>query len=168
MFARIARFELRYQIKNPVFWVAVILFFLLTFGAMASEQIQIGASGNIHKNSPVAQILVQLNLSLFFMFVTTAFVANVVVRDDDTGFGPIIRSTRVSKFQYLIGRFTGAAFAAALAYLVIPLGLWIGSSMPWIDAETIGPNRLGDYLYGFLAFGLVNLLVTGAIFFAAA
>ena len=28
MFLRIARFELRYQIKNPVFWVAAVLFFL--------------------------------------------------------------------------------------------------------------------------------------------
>ena len=42
------------------------------------------------------------------MFVSTAFVANVIVRDDDTGFGPIVRSTRVTKFDYLIGRFAGA------------------------------------------------------------
>ena len=40
--------------------------------------------------------------------------------------------------------------------------------MPWLDAETLGPNRLGDYAYGLLVFGLPNLLVTGAIFFAAA
>jgi ABC-type transport system involved in multi-copper enzyme maturation permease subunit len=168
MFGKIARFELRYQIKNPVFWVALVLFFLMTFGAMASEQITIGSGNNIHKNSPVALMQVQLTLSLFFMFVTTAFVANVVVRDDDTGFGPIIRSTRVTKLQYLLGRFSGAAIAAALAFLVIPLGLWVGSAMPWIDAETLGPNHLSYYLFGFLVFGLPNLLVTGAIFFAAA
>jgi ABC-2 type transport system permease protein len=29
-----------------------------------------------------------LIFSLFYMFVTTAFVSNVVVRDDETGFGP--------------------------------------------------------------------------------
>src|SRR4051812_16008914 len=108
MFLKIARFELRYQIKNPVFWVAAILFLLLTFGAMASGNVQIGAGGNIHKNSPVALTLIQANLSLFFMFVTTAFVANVVVRDDDTGFGPIVRSTPITRLQYLGGRFTGA------------------------------------------------------------
>ena len=54
-------------------------------------------------------------MAVFFMFVTTAFVANVIVRDDETGFGPIIRSTRVSKFDYLFGRFTGAFLAVALA-----------------------------------------------------
>jgi ABC-2 type transport system permease protein len=168
MFLKIARFELRYQIKNPVFWVAAVLFLLMTFGAMASETVQIGAGGNIHKNSPVALTLIQANLSLFFMFVTTAFVANVVVRDDDTGFGPIIRSTPITRFQYLGGRFAGAASAAALAFLFIPLGLWIGSVMPWVDAETLGPNRLSYYAFGFLVLGLPGLLITGAIFFTAA
>ncbi|MFL6843984.1 MAG: M1 family aminopeptidase [Allosphingosinicella sp.] len=168
MFLKIAGFELRYQVKNPVFWVAAVLFLLLTFGAMASSTVQIGAGGNIHKNAPVALTLIQANLSLFFMFVTTAFVANVVVRDDDTGFGPIIRSTRITRFQYLGGRFAGAAAAATLAFLFIPLGLWIGSLMPWIDPETLGPNRLSYYAYGFLVMGLPDLLITGAIFFTAA
>ncbi|MDB5720872.1 MAG: hypothetical protein JWP15_1490 [Alphaproteobacteria bacterium] len=168
MFSKIVRFELRYQLKNPVFWVALVLFFLLTFGLMASQNITTGTGNNIHKNSPAGLVQAQLVLSLFFMFVTTAFVANVVVRDDDTGFGPIIRSTRITKIQYLTGRFTGAALASAVAFLIVPLGLWVGSCMPWIDQETLGPNRLSDYLYGFVVFGLPNLLVTGAIFFAAA
>lgn len=168
MFLRIARFELRYQIKNPVFWVAAVLFLLMTFGAMVSSTVQIGAGGNIHKNSPVALTLIQANLSLFFMFVTTAFVANVVVRDDDTGFGPIVRSTPITRFQYLGGRFAGAATAAALAFLFIPLGLWIGSLMPWVDAETLGPNRLSYYAFGLLVLGLPGLVITGAIFFTVA
>jgi hypothetical protein len=35
-----------------------------------------------------------------------------VIRDDETGFAPIIRSTSVSKFSYLVGRFAGATAAA--------------------------------------------------------
>jgi aminopeptidase N len=135
---------------------------------MASGNVQIGASGNVHKNSPVALAQIQIILSLFFMFVTTAFVANVVVRDDDTGFGPIIRSTPITRLQYLGGRFAGAIAAAILAFLFIPLGSWIGSMMPWVDSETLGPSRLAYYAYGFLVFGVPNLLVTGAIFFTAA
>ncbi|HEX8126122.1 MAG TPA: ABC transporter permease subunit [Allosphingosinicella sp.] len=168
MFLKIARFELRYQIKNPVFWVAAAMFFLLCFGFMASQAVSGGATGNLHRNSPVQLAQVQITFGLFFMFVTTAFVSNIVVRDDETGFGPIIRSTPITRLQYLGGRFAGAIAASALAYLFIALGLWAGSSMPWVDPETLGPNRLSYYLYGFLVFGFPNLLVTAAIFFTAA
>ena len=114
MFGSIFRFELFYQLRNPVFIVTALIFFLLTFGAVTLEDIQIGSGGNIHVNSPYAIAQTVLIMSLFYMFATTAFVANVVVRDDESGFGPMVRSTRVSKFDYLLGRFTGA-FVAALA-----------------------------------------------------
>ena len=168
MFGSIALFELRYQLRNPVFWVALIIFFLLTFGATASEDIQIGSGGNINVNAPFAILQTQLVLTLFFMFVTTAFVANVVVRDDDSGFGPMVRSTQVSKFAYLIGRFTGAALAALLAFAVVPLAVFIGSLMPWIDPETLGPNYLSAYVNSYLFYAAPTVLLLSAVFFAVA
>ncbi|QQV77729.1 aminopeptidase [Sphingomonas aliaeris] len=168
MFGQIARFELRYQLRNPVFWTVAILFFLLTFGSMTIDQIQIGSGANIHKNAPVAIAQVHMIMSLFFMFVTTAFVANVIVRDDESGFGPMVRVTRVAKFDYLMARFLGAFGAAALAFAAIPLAIWLGTQMPWVDAETLGPNRLKDYAYAYFLLALPNLFLTSAIFFAVA
>jgi ABC-2 type transport system permease protein len=168
MFGSIAAFELRYQLRNPVFWVVAILFFLMTFGATTVEQIQIGSGGNVHVNSPAAIARIHLILSIFFMFVTTAFVANVIVRDDESGFGPMVKSTRVSKFDYLLARFTGAAIAAAAAFAFVPLAIFLGSLMPWLDPETLGPNRIGDYLFAYFALALPNVLLTAAIFFAVA
>lgn len=168
MFGKIARFELGYQFRNPVFWVVSALFFLLTFGAITTEQLQIGSGGNIHKNAPVAIAQISLILTLFYMFVTTAFVANVIVRDDESGFGPMVRSTRVTKFDYLMARFVGAFAAASITFLAVPLAIVIGSLMPWVDPETLGPNRLSDYLYVYFLLALPNLLLTSAIFFAVA
>ncbi|PAX07612.1 ABC transporter permease/M1 family aminopeptidase [Sphingomonas lenta] len=168
MFGAIARFELGYQLRNPVFWVVSILFFLLTFGSVTVEQIQIGSGGNIHKNAPVAIAQTTLIMSLFFMFVTTAFVANVIVRDDESGFGPMVRSTRVKKFDYLLARFLGAFGAAAIAFAAVPLAIFLGSLMPWIDGETLGPNRLADYAYAYFLLALPDLFLTAAIFFAVA
>src|SRR5262249_46127135 len=54
-------------------------------------------------------------------------------RDDETGFAPIIRSTSVSKFSYLVGRFTGATAAAFGVLAMIPLAIAIGAKMPWLD-----------------------------------
>jgi aminopeptidase N len=168
MFGKIAGFELRYQLKSPVFWVVAVLFFLMTFGAATIDQIRIGGGGNIHKNAPYAIAQTHLILAIFYMFVTTAFVANVVVRDDETGFGPILRSTRVRKFDYLYGRFTGAFLAAAISFLVVPLAILVGSFMPWVDPERLGPNDLNAYLFSYLALALPSILLTSAIFFALA
>ncbi len=54
MFAKIARFELRYQLSSPVFWVSFGIFFLLTFGATVIPEVQIGSRGNTHLNAPFA------------------------------------------------------------------------------------------------------------------
>ncbi len=168
MFGRIFSFELRYQVRQPVFWVTACVFFLLTFGATAADQIHIGDSAGVHKNSPFAIAQIHLVFTVFFMFVTTAFVANAVVRDDETGFAPIIRSTRLSKFDYLFGRFAGAFAAAALAFLVIPLAIVIGSVMPWLDPETVGPFQLDAYLFGYFVLALPGLWLTSTAFFALA
>ncbi|GAB5348349.1 ABC transporter permease/M1 family aminopeptidase [Alteriqipengyuania sp. 357] len=168
MFGKIALFELRYQLRNPVFWVATVAFFLLTYGATASDDLTIGGGGNVNVNSPVAIVTTHLLMTTFFMFVTTAFVANVIVRDEESGFGPLIRSTQVSKFSYLLGRFAGAFIAAALAFLVVPLGIWLGSLMPWLDPETIGPNRFAYYAIAYFVFALPSVFMVSALFFAVA
>ena len=168
MFLSIAGFELRYQLKNPVFWVAGALFFLMTFGSVASDTIQIGSTANVHANSPSAIATTSLIFCIFFMFVATAFVANVVVRDDDTGFGPILRATRLRKADYLYGRFVGAFVAVALCFGFIPLAMIVGSAMPWVDPEKFGPLRLDAYLYVYAVLALPTLFVMSAAFFALA
>jgi hypothetical protein len=168
MLGQIARFEFRFQTRSPVFWVTLILFFLLAFAGMTVDDIQIGSGGNVRANSPFSISTQHMIWTLFFMFASTAFVANVVVRDDETKFGPILRSTRITKFDYLFGRFLGAFGAATLVLAGIPLAIWIGSLMPWLDAETLGPNRLRDYAYSFFLLAWPNLFVMCAIFFALA
>ena len=112
MFPHVAWFEFRYQLKSPVFWVGCLIFFLLTYGSITVDQVQIGSLGNVHKNSPYAIVQTLAIMCVFAVFIIVAVVANVVIRDDDTGFAPIVRTTRVSKADYLVGRFVGATAAA--------------------------------------------------------
>jgi len=168
MFGKIAAFEFRYQTRQPVFWVAVILFALFSFGVTTVSQISIGLGPNDDRNGPFALALGHLTFGLFYLFIITAFVANIVVRDDETGFGPILRSTRVRKFDYLIGRFTGAFAATALSFMVVGLGVFLGSFMPWVDSELIGPNRLQAYVFAYFVLALPNLLLASALFFGLA
>ncbi|MEA1071587.1 ABC transporter permease/M1 family aminopeptidase [Sphingomonas sp. LY160] len=168
MLLGITRFELRYQLKNPVFWVAIAIFFLLGFGLTASENVSIGTPGAINENSPFAIATATALLSLFYLFIVTAFVANAIVRDDSSGFAPIVRATSVTKTQIVIGRFLGGLLVAWLGYLAVPAGMGIGSMMPWVDPETVGPQKLSYYAYNFAIFALPNVLLTSAILFALA
>ncbi|WP_417069655.1 M1 family aminopeptidase [Niveibacterium terrae] len=168
MFARIAAFEARLQLRSPLFFIAFALFFLLVFGSVTIDQIQIGSRGNVNINSPFAMLQTLGIMNVFAIFVVVAFVANVIVRDDETGFAPILRSTRVGKFDYLAGRFVGALLVAFLVMTSVPLAILIGSAMPWLDPAKIGPFVASHYLYAVFVFGLPTLLVVGAMFFALA
>ena len=168
MFASITAFEWRYQLKSPVFWVGSLLFFLLAFGATTVDTIQIGSRGNVNVNSPFAIVQTLGIMSVFAVFVLVAMVAGTVIRDDETGFAPILRSTRIGKGAYLGGRFTGSIAAALLVLGSVPLAIALGATMPWQDSEKVGPFVLGHYLYALFIFGLPTLLIMGAAFFALA
>lgn len=165
MFLKIAGFEFRYQLKNPVFWVAGIVFFLLAFFLASTPFVQLGSGANVHKNAPLAIVSANGAFVIFYMFITAAFVSNVITRDDETGYGPILRTTRITKFDYLYGRFTGAFLAAALAYLSITLGLLVGSAMPWVDKETLGPLVPDHYIRAYLIWGAPDVFITSALLF---
>ena len=79
MFAKIAAFEFRYQLRQPAFWVIAILFGLIGFGLVAAgDNISLSGAGAIHVNSPYAISVTHGAMAIFFMLATTAIVANVV------------------------------------------------------------------------------------------
>ena len=168
LFLPVATFEWRYQLRSPVLWVGFALFFLLTFGATTVDQIQIGSRGNVNINGPYAILQTMGIMSVFSVFIIVALVAGTVLRDDETGFAPILRSTRLSKWPYLGGRFVGAVAAALLVMAAVPLAIAIGSFMPWLDAERLGPFAIGHYVWALLVMGLPTILILGAAFFALA
>jgi ABC-type transport system involved in multi-copper enzyme maturation permease subunit len=166
--ARLAAFEIRYQLRNPVFWVSVAIFLLMGFGLSASDNLSFGSPGAVNENSPFTVTFATALFSIFYLFVITAFVANAVVRDDVTGFGPMIRATPVGRTNFLAGRFLGGLFIAILGYLAVPVGIAVGAVMPWVDPETVGPSSFATYAWPFLVIAIPNLILSSALLFAAA
>jgi ABC-2 type transport system permease protein len=166
MLWKVALFEFRYQLRQPAFWVIFGIFFLLAFGAMSSENITIGGGGAENFNSPYRVMQTLLVMSLFGIFIVTAFVSNIVLRDFDTKSAEIIFSTRIRKHEYLIGRFIGAFAVAYLAYSSVAWGSMLGSFMPWLDVERIGPFRPQDYFYSLTVLAFPSLLFTAGLFLA--
>jgi len=168
MLIQIARFEFRYLLRNSLLWLTFAFTFAMVFFSMNIQDWELGSEGGLVRNAAYATLRNTLMVSLMFMFVTTSFVANAVIRDDETGYGPIIRSTPITKREYIFGRFLGAFAVAAVCMLAVPLGTLLGSAMPWADPANLGPTRITDHLYAYFVIGLPNLLAHSAIFFALA
>ncbi|HEX8616430.1 MAG TPA: M1 family aminopeptidase, partial [Thermoanaerobaculia bacterium] len=167
MFSAITKFELKYHLKAPLFYILLTVYFLLTFGAVTSDGVQIGgAVGAINRNAPFVIMQFLLVMSIFGVLTTTAFVANAIHRDFELHTDELFFSSPVTKAQYLGGRFSGSLIVAVLVYLGVALAIIIGSLMPWIEKERLGPFELWPYIYSVLVLVLPNLLLCGAIFFA--
>ena len=168
MIGSVARFELRYQLSNPVLWTSLVLFTLLTFASVTIDQVQIGAGGNANINAPYAVILTVAVMGILNLFVLVALVANAILRDDETRFGPILRSSRLKPAPYVLGRFIGASLAASIDFAGVPLAHLLGSLAPWLDPEELGPFRLSSYLYAYFAVGVPMIVIFGAMLYAIA
>jgi len=166
--ARVAAFEARFQLRSPLFWISSAIFFLISFASVTVEGISIGGRGNTHLNSPFALVQTVAVMAVFGVFVIVAFVAGAVVRDDETGFAPILHTTRVTKPAYVIGRFLGATGVAYLVLCTVAVGVLAGTGMPTVDPEKLGPFRAGDYLHVLLVILLPTVLLLSAGFFALA
>ncbi|MGZ5477923.1 MAG: ABC transporter permease, partial [Thermoanaerobaculia bacterium] len=148
MLGEIFKFEVRYHLKQPLFYICLVIFFLLTFGAVTSDTVQIGGSiGNVNRNAPIVIMQFLLVMSIFSVFTTTAFVSNAALRDFDLGTDSLFFSSPIKKSDYLIGRFAGSLLISFLVYIGVVAGIMIGSFMPWLEKERIGPFTLIPYVY---------------------
>jgi len=169
MIGRIFAFEVRYQLRQPVFWIIATAFFLLSFFAITTDAVQIGGSiGNVHRNAPYVIMQTLLVLTAIGTFATTAFVAGSVHRDFETQSDALFFSLPMRKSDYLLGRFLGSLLIAVLIFVAVALAIALGSVMPWLEPVRIGVFRLAPYLYSFAVFVIPNLFLTGAIFFSLA
>jgi ABC-2 type transport system permease protein len=169
MFSELYSFELRYHLKQPLFYILLTIFFFLTFGAVTSDAVTLGgAVGNVHRNAPYVIMFFLGVMSVFGVLTTTAYVASSVHRDVEFKTDSLFFSSPMKKSTYLLGRFFGSLTIASAVYAGVMLAIMIGSKMPWIDKERVGAFELWPYVFSFLLLVLPNLFLFGAIFFCVA
>ncbi|WP_419570848.1 ABC transporter permease/M1 family aminopeptidase [Rheinheimera sp.] len=168
MFVPMLRFELRYFLRQPSFYVVSLLLFLSSFFSVTSDNIVIGGGGEVLKNSPFAIAQTLVILSLFAMFAVVNFVGSGAVRNAQHQMEELIYTKPLQAFSYQFGRFFGSYLVVLLVYLNVPIGILLGSFMPWIDASRFGPTNLYFYLYNFVVLSVPGLFVLSALFYAAA
>jgi ABC-2 type transport system permease protein len=165
----IIKFELKYHFRQPLFYILFVIFFFMAFGAVTSDAVTIGGPlGNVHRNAPFVIMQFLLIFSIFGVLTSTAYVASSIHRDVEYNTDSLFFSTPVKKWQYLTGRFTAAWLTSSFVYIGVVLAIMIGSKMPWLDKEQLGPFLWKPYAFSYVALILPNLLLFGAMFFAVA
>jgi ABC-2 type transport system permease protein len=163
-------FEIRYQLRRPLFYISSIGFFLIATALMASPAataIQL-VGGNVERNAPALVFVFTAVFSIIGLFVVTAFVTNSVLRDFEQGTYPFFFTRPIRKFDYLIGRFAGSMTVSAGLFLAIAFGMFTAQFVPGQELANIGPYRVWPYITSFAVIALPNLLVMGACLFAIA
>jgi ABC-type transport system involved in multi-copper enzyme maturation permease subunit len=164
MFKEFLRFDLRYQFRSPVLWIVALVFSLLAFAAITSDGVQIGgAIGNVHRNSPAVITGFLGTFTVLGMFVAVAFVALPLLRDFDLGTDELFFSTPMRRSSYVWGRVTAGFIAALAAYALVALVVMVGTFMPWLDPDRLGPFSLRPYLWSFGVIIVPNLVFISAL-----
>jgi ABC-type transport system involved in multi-copper enzyme maturation permease subunit len=169
MLWKIARFELSYQVRQPLLWVMTLFFFLLNFAAASSDGVTIGGGiGNIHRNAPWVILQTLTIMSILGMFIITVFVAGAILRDFERGTQELMFSRPIKKRDYLLGRFVGACLISLTVFMGAFGGILVGSMMWWVDPQSLGPFMPSAYLYTLLVMVIPNLVLTSCVFFSLA
>lgn len=164
MWREFFKFELDFQLRQPLLWVCALILGLFAFGATTSDAVVIGgAIGNVNRNAPVVVAKLLGSFSLVSMFIVTIFIAGAVLRDSEIGISDMLFATPMRKRDYLVGRFGAGIVACLIIFLVIVAGMMIGPLMPWVDTHKVGPFPGAAFLWGMAFIVLPNLLFIGAL-----
>ncbi|WAM27193.1 M1 family aminopeptidase [Myxococcus sp. NMCA1] len=164
MAGELIRFEWRFQTRQAAFLVAVAAFLGMAFVFVGTGY----GPDNAHVNSP-ASVMQSLGfLSLFSIFVLSAFCANAALRDSEHRMEALVYATPVSKLTYLSVRLAGALLAALAVFSVTALGMMLA---PWV--LDVAPERRGSwevlrYAWALAVMVLPNLLFAASLLFAVA
>ncbi|TAE46658.1 MAG: aminopeptidase, partial [Bacteroidetes bacterium] len=167
MLLRIIQFELKYRLARPATYIYFFLMLVLGFMAMAVEDFFSAGSGQVKENAPTVLAIMSIALSaLLGMFVVSALMGVAVLRDFEHRTDAMIFTTPIKKGDYLFGRYLGSLLVTMVVFLGMPLGILLGSFMPWLDAEKMLPVNVGYVFQPFFAFVLPMVFTLSALFFA--
>ena len=169
----IALFEARQRLKLLSTWVYFSMFTLLAVLWMAAaggvfKEAIVTFGGRVFINAPRSIMFTASFLGCLGVIVIAAMMGRSVQQDFEYETHHFFFSAPIRKYQYMFGRFIGGLAVLAVVFASIPLGAWLGTHVPGIDPERLGPFNLQAYLIPYFAALLPNLFIFGAIFFVLA
>ena len=169
----IALFEARQRLKLLSTWVYFGMFFALAMLWMAAaggvfKEAVVTFGGKVLINAPRSIDLTVAFLGCLGVVVVAAIAGRSVQQDFEYDMHHFFFSAPIRKADYVFGRFFGACFTMAIVFSSIVLGAWLGTWIPGIEPDRLGPSTVMMYLRPFVFTLLPNLFIFGSIFFVLA
>lgn len=167
-FLDILRFELRLQLRSPLFVGMALLYGLLHLLTLAQTGIHLTDNPLIALNSPYLQARTALVLGILNSLPAIVFVAYAITRDHERQTAEAFYTAPISSSAFLLGRFAGGFLCVVLIGAVAMIGMIAGASVPWVAPDTVLPFAWTPVLATFALIVVPNLLVYSALSFAVA
>jgi len=171
MFSTIFKYELKYWIKNPAFYIYLAIFlFLALFIAASSAGIfdflTVSAGSSKVVNSPMGVIGLFNGLTTLIFFLFPSIIGLSIYRDYKSEMHTILYSYPFTKANYLFAKFLSAITIVTLIVMVIGIGMFIGFRLPGTNQDIVGSFSFLTYVQAYFVYIIPNVLLFGAIVFA--
>src|SRR5579864_395164 len=165
MWIRLYSFEIRYWLRSWILWIFLLIVTGISLYCCSSRDVMIGQANCDWNAGYVVEEYYAL-FSFLTLLMATVFVSSSTTRDFASHSDQIIFSTPISKFDYVMGRFFGAATVSLLPALGISIGMLAAKYMPWAKGGSFQVVNAAAHWNGILLFAVPNVLFIAAILFA--
>ena len=164
----IARFEIAYQLRGLLTWLAFVVLLAFAFSQTRVGFLSDALRDDFFLNAPSVIAAVTVFSCLIWLLVGATIAGEAGARDISTGMHPLTYTAPASKAEYLGGRFVAAFVLNALLLLAVPIGSIAAVYLTGVDGAAIGPFRPAAYLTAYAFIALPNAFVVTAIQFSLA
>ena len=170
MFLKIFSFEIKYWVKNPLFYIYFGSLFVISVFAMASsaglfDSVTVTRSSIAYINSAFALNNFINGFSILAFFLIPSIVGGTINKDYSTNTSNVLYSYPFSKLDYLLAKYLSGLVVTILVMLSIALGAIVGGYLPGTNPELLTDFNLMNYIQPYLIYAIPNLIFFSAIIF---
>jgi ABC-2 type transport system permease protein len=174
MFKEIFTYEMKLWLKRPGIYIYFAIFFALAFllGAAISGIFGgtvVDTNSYINSAAAIASIFTSFSSDYLFGLITllicVALMAGAVQKDFQYNSFAFYFTKPISKFSYLLGRFSASFLLSILVLTGVVFGLLTAYAIASNDNGQLGPFSFANFLQPFVYFLIPNTFFVGALFF---
>lgn len=170
MFLKIFSFEIKYWVKNPLFYIYLGSLFAISTLAMAGnagmfDSVTVTRSSIAYINSAFALNNFINGFSIIAFFLIPSIVGGTINKDYSSNTSNVLYSYPFTKVDYLFAKYLSGLVITILVLLSIALGAMVGGYLPGTNSELSGAFNLFNYIQPYLIYIIPNLIFFSAIIF---